>query len=197
MNDTNLLKTKGLEQKLYTAYHQDGLLDLIVGIIIALFGLVILADQPAFVGMIGIPAVFYIPLKQRISQPRMGYIRFESKEKQTFKLTLSVLLGVLVLVALAGLFIVGNGMPDSFRTILRENMRLIFSGFLGVSLLAAALFLNNRRFYVYAVVGVLLVWASMLVPFHLGIAVTALAAILVLTGLYLVIQFIRRYPLDE
>ncbi|MCB9458028.1 MAG: hypothetical protein H6670_00155 [Anaerolineaceae bacterium] len=197
MNDTNLLKTNGLEQKLYTAYHQDGLLDLIVGIIIALFGLVILADQPAFVGMIGIPAVFYIPLKQRISQPRMGYIRFESKEKQTFKLTLSVLLGVLVLVALAGLFIVGNGMPDSFRTILRENMRLIFSGFLGVSLLAAALFLNNRRFYVYAVVGVLLIWASMLVPFHLGIAVTALAAILVLTGLYLVIQFIRRYPLDE
>ena len=32
MNDTKLLKSKGLEQKLYLTYHKDGLLDLTIGI---------------------------------------------------------------------------------------------------------------------------------------------------------------------
>lgn len=197
MNDINLLKSKGLEQKLYLTYHQDGLLDLTIGIIIALFGLVILADQPAFVGLIAIPGVLYIPFKQSISRPRMGFIRFESEQRQAFKLTLSMLLGVAVLVALVALFILTGGMPENLQALIRDNMRLIFSGFLGVSLLAVALLLNNRRFYLYAVVGVLFVWASMLVPFQLGIAVLALAAILILTGSALLVQFIRNYPLED
>ncbi|MAU10033.1 MAG: hypothetical protein CL607_09450 [Anaerolineaceae bacterium] len=197
MNDTKLLKSKGLEQKLYLTYHQDGLLDLTIGIIIALFGLVILADQPAFVGLIAIPGVLYIPFKQSISRPRMGLIRFESEQKQALKLTLSMLLGVAVLIALIVLFTLTGGMPENIQALIRDNMRLIFSGFLGVSLLAVATLLNNRRFYLYAVVGVLLVWASMLVPFHLGIAVMALAAILILTGIALLVQFIRDYPLED
>lgn len=197
MNDTNILKSKGLEQKLYLTYHQDGLLDLTVGIIIALFGMVILSDQPAFIGMMAIPGALYIPFKQSISRPRMGYIRFESEQKQAFKLTLSMLLGVMSLIALIALFVLADGLPENIESIIRDNMRLIFSGFLGVSLLAAAYFLNNKRFYVYAAVGVLLVWASILVPFHLGIAVIALAAVLILMGFALLVQFIHNYPIDD
>ena len=75
-NQTNPKKSE-LRSKLLLLYHQDGILDLVVGTCLLLLTLVMAFDQGAFIGLIGIPAIFYIPFKDQIALPRIGLIRFE------------------------------------------------------------------------------------------------------------------------
>ncbi len=89
-------RSGGLRRKLFMLYHGDGLLDLAAGMTVLLLAAVFAFDAPAFIGLIGIPLILYIPLKDSLAVPRMGLIRFESGEISRRKLLGFLLSGAVV-----------------------------------------------------------------------------------------------------
>ena len=99
MNDINL---KEIEKRTYISYHQDGLIDIFIGIYILLFATAILANNVLDLSTwFVIPAIFpalmvpiWIGLKKRITVPRIGFVKFK-KAGATNKLTV-IFVGTLV-----------------------------------------------------------------------------------------------------
>ena len=75
-----------IEKKTYMSYHQDGLIDIFVGIYVLLFGSGILLNSVAdFSTWFIFPAIFpaimvpiWISVKKQITMPRIGYVKFRS-----------------------------------------------------------------------------------------------------------------------
>jgi len=65
---------KDLGRKAYLSYHQDGLIDILIGLGILGFGLMMLTDSVVFNMLAWMPIIFYVPLKNRITVPRFGYV---------------------------------------------------------------------------------------------------------------------------
>ena len=91
---------KKLQQRTYASNHQDGLLDIIIGLGFIGFGLNMAFDNSAFIFLAWMPIIFYVPFKNRITVPRIGYVKFSTSN--------SIVLGAVfagLLVFLLGLFI--------------------------------------------------------------------------------------------
>jgi len=87
-----------LKRRIYLAYHQDGILDLVAGSVVVGFGAFMLTDNIAFMIFGWLAMMLYVLIKQRITVPRFGFVRIES-EKKTYKKGLtSVGVGVLLFI---------------------------------------------------------------------------------------------------
>ena len=84
MNNTNL---KEVEKKTYKSYHQDGLLDIFIGIYILLFGIgILLSTTGDFNSWFLLPGIFpalmvpiWMSAKKRITITRIGYVKIGNK----------------------------------------------------------------------------------------------------------------------
>ena len=85
---------KQLERRTYLLYHQDGLIDIIIGLCIMGFGLNMFTDSSAFSILAWMPVIFLPGLKNKITVPRLGYAQFD--RKRTGSLRLMAVLMVLV-----------------------------------------------------------------------------------------------------
>ena len=72
---------KEIEKKAFTSYHQDGLIEIFVGIVFILYGSVLLADKAGLIGLCWLPAALIVPFKKKVTVPRMGYVTFHSSRK--------------------------------------------------------------------------------------------------------------------
>jgi hypothetical protein len=153
-------------------------------------------EQTAFIGLIGIPAIFYIPLKNQISIPRMGLIRFDPPKKSRHLLTIITLLGVtlLILFVLGTTFLSGS---EAVQEMIWQNEILIFAALVAGFLFIIGVLMKNQRFMVYAVVSLLLVALSRLLSIRLWASVAGLALLMILVGATLLIRFRRQYPTPD
>ena len=95
--EMNTKEINTLKQRAFTAYHQDGILDLALAAILLGFGTFMLTESVVFLAIGPIIATLYIPLKQKVTVPRFGYVRFESQNKSLAKAWILLGVGVLVL----------------------------------------------------------------------------------------------------
>ena len=61
-----------LERKAYLSYHQDGLIDIIIGLCTVGFAVNMLADNATFTILGWMPVLFFAPLKNWITIPRVS-----------------------------------------------------------------------------------------------------------------------------
>jgi hypothetical protein len=94
---------KDLANRAYMAYHQDGIIDMMLGAGVTGFGLRMFFDSPALIVLSWMPFLFYLPLKTHITAPRFGYVRFTGEEEERMKNTRLILLGLLVFIFVLGL----------------------------------------------------------------------------------------------
>lgn len=129
---------KKLQQRTYASYHQDGLIDIIIGWAIIGFGLNMALDNSAFLFISWLPIILYVPLKNRITVPRIGYVKFSSSNS----LILGIVLAVLM-VLLLGIFILLIVGPDLIPTQISEWFReyylLLFGTIVGLGFAGVAL----------------------------------------------------------
>jgi MFS family permease len=102
-----------LESKAYQDAYADGLIDILVGLSLAAVGIVWLWIEwlPGLVGVV--PAVFsvvLVPIRRRILEPRLGYVRWRAVRLTKERRQLTLLL-VLVMAA----FLAGNGFMYAMR----------------------------------------------------------------------------------
>ncbi|MCZ2808281.1 MAG: hypothetical protein O2V44_02890 [Candidatus Bathyarchaeota archaeon] len=202
--DTSL---REIEKKTYMSYHQDGLLDIFVGVYVLLFGSGILLRSVAdFSTWFVIPAIFpaimvpiWISFKKKITIPRIGYVKFGFRSANKL---MAVLLGLMV--AGLGAFMVfglgafmGQGWALTLRNLIIPNSMIIIG--IGAAIISSlfAYTMGLKRLYVYGLLTLVMFLTGhfITIPFEYFLLTIGLA--IIIYGLVLLKQFIQKYPLTR
>ena len=187
---------KLLERRAYLSYHQDGVIDIIVGLGMLGFGIYLAIDQLFFMLAAWLFLMAYVPLKRWITVPRFGYIEFSlvrthsQKRRGLISMTfLVILLAFILLVGIPGV------LPGGILTTLRIYKELLFGIIFIFLLFGAALMSELIRFSAYAGLAVLLTVMAYWLWLPAYAYTLALGGLILLSGLWMLTRFLRRYPL--
>lgn len=191
-----------IEKKAYMSYHQDGLLDIFVGVYVLGFGLGIWAERffdPGFGSIM--PAILvaallpmWIQAKRKVTMPRIGFVKFGPRGTHRVH---GLFIGLLMMgLAMAFAFtLTQGGSPLWLKTILQYGMILIGI----VSLAICSLFgysMGLRRLYAYGLLTLILFVSGHLIGIFFGYILLILGATVMVDGFALLISFVRKYPLQ-
>jgi len=187
---------KELAKKAYLNYHEDGILDLIMGAsclgIAAFFG----TGNIVFNMFTWMPILFFMPLKNRITFPRIGYVKFDTRHGRPAKLvllmTVSIVLGLFVL---GTAFFLNTGRMDpAVRRWIGEHLILILGLLFAVILTVVAFTTSIRRLFVYAGMAAAFFIASFLLELTEFAGFLAIGVVVFVSGIVQVVRFVRKYP---
>jgi hypothetical protein len=190
MNDR--INMKEIERKAYTAYHEDGLIDIVIGFFIMSFAMLIILDIPTLAGGWASMAVFgYMAFKKSVTVPRIGYVKL--KQNRVFALAIGAFVIGFVVLGLVGFILIKQGIP--------AWMNIIFDNYMiSIGLIGCGLFMFGgyafrvKRMYGYALLTLALFFAGHFVYFPLQYYLLVLSIILIASGLTLLYQFVHKYP---
>ncbi len=192
------INLRNLERQAYLSYHQDGVLDIFIGLSILLFGAWILADMAYLAGAFA--AVFtpiYAQVKKQVTVPRLGFVKFGPTRTAKTQKTVLVLVLVGVMAFLPGVLLFATtemGILAPIRLLIDYGMIVI--GVAGAAVLSVVAYLSElRRLYVYAALVLTLFVSGHFLTAPLPYYLMTLGTIILLSGLYLLITFQRKYPL--
>ncbi len=207
---TTPLNLKEIERKAFRSTYQDGLRDIYLGLVVVGMSISIyrppggysLVNILLILAAVGLANVLFWAGKKFITLPRMGQVRFGAARQQK-KTTLTVILGLVVLIQLAilGLTVlawadpqVGTLVKGFFKAsnVMDLVVAAVGSLFVGPSMILVAHFSDFRRGYYIAVLMSLAVFLMLylnepLYPMLIG-------ALIVLPGLVIFVRFLRKYP---
>jgi len=193
-----------IEKKAYMSYHQDGLLDIFVGVCILGFGLGIWADITLEFGFGSImPAILvatmlpiWIAAKRKITVPRIGFVNFGTRGANKL---IALFIGTMV----AGLFAFFAFTLATFQGGSRQWLDLIFqNGMLIVgfgSLAVCVLFgysMGLKRLYAYGPLAFILLVIGHFISVFFGYILLILGTTVMAAGFALLISFVRKNPLQ-
>ena len=104
---TTLKPIKQLSRQSYQEFHQDGIIDILVGASLLGFALWLQLDVPLFAFICWLSVSFYKSLKNKLTVPRFGFVRFEEDRKQ-FILSI-IAAGIMLILLLAARFLIIEG----------------------------------------------------------------------------------------
>ena len=181
---------KQIQRRVYMSYFQDGLWDILLGVFLVCWGLMVTFDFVAVMG--GFWLVFYmliLGLKRWLVYPRAGYTKIAEARRHQIKM---VILGAIVfLLGLAVIPIFGvNSRPDWFS----EYFMLMLGGMFTLVIIFLAVWWQVYRWYVYAGVVLLAFMSHQWLDTELNLSFFMPGGIIAIYGLVLLVLFLRRYP---
>ncbi len=185
---------KAIERKAYLSYHQDGLVELFIGIAVIVFGALIAYD-PSMVaiagGTIAVVPAMYTATKKLVTIPRLGYVKFASQRKYKIRNVVLFLVVAGVLGNVAGVFAL---IYRPFVIFLVENYMIVV-GVLGAAIFSLAAYLSEiKRFYAYGAVNLVAFPSGYILPTAIYQPIILLGAIITVSGAVLLSRFLRKYP---
>jgi hypothetical protein len=189
-----------LEQKAYLSYHQDGLIDLIIGSIVLCIAISEVMDSSIW-NLIALLLIFaYMPLKRRITFPRLGYVKFNVKRGGVNMRLAGVVATVVLVISLVSILVLMlSGISSSSPLILamRQSPLLVYAllGFIGFGL--AGLVLRLPRLFLYALLSLAMLISGHWLNLPLWLPILLLGGTILAIGAVLLIGFLRRYPMAE
>ncbi|MGB3700092.1 MAG: hypothetical protein WA997_02385 [Anaerolineales bacterium] len=190
---------KKLQQRTYESYHQDGLIDIIFGLGFIGFGHNMALDNSAFLFMGWMPIIFYVPFKNRITVPRIGYVKFSTSNTKMF---IGVAVAVLLFIFLLGTIVYLVGGSDNLSpqltdwlTWFRQYHMLVIGSIAALCCAGAALLTGIRRLYAYAALIVGIFAAGSWLGVNPPIYVLTTGLLIEAVGIWLLIRFLRKYPI--
>jgi len=182
---------QNLEKRVYTSFHDDGLIDIFLGIFFAIDGILMLTDNAAFVGITVLLLFMVPPMKNLLTVPRIGTVKFsrprQTRLAKTYILTL--VLGLLVFL----IFIIyqpGTGI----REWVREYFDLVFGGLFIIFAGIAATLTNQKRFVAYTALVAIIFTSGHFVGWSFPTSLIILGTIVSGTGFGYLIKFLRDHP---
>ena len=187
---------EGLKRKLYLSYHQDGILDLVIGLGILGFGINMYTESSAFIVLSWIGFLLYTPLKRAITVPRMGYVQFDETRKRKTHLAIMLAVGVATFALFLGLFVLmrSDSFSADFEAWFGQYYLLVLGMFPAIALTGAALWTGVYRLLFHALLIVGIIFAGIQLNVHEPYFVMALGSIILLIGLWFLFHFLRKYP---
>ncbi|MDH5733451.1 MAG: hypothetical protein OEY88_06680 [Candidatus Bathyarchaeota archaeon] len=195
-----------VEKKTYMSYHQDGLIDIFVGVYVLLFGVGIsLITLTDFSTWFIIPAIFpaimiplWISAKKRITMPRIGYVKLGSRGANKL---LAIFIGLMV--AGLGIFMVvtfasrSQGWALTLRNLIVSNSMIIIGISAAVISSLFAYTMGLKRLYAYGLLTLVLVLPGHFIAIPFGYSLLIIGLVIFVNGLVLLMRFIRRPPLPQ
>jgi hypothetical protein len=183
---------KQIERKAYWSYHQDGLIDLCLGLVFILFGIMVFTGNSRITWFSGMPVLLIAPLKRMLTAPRIGMVRFShSRNILAVKIGFLALITVFVLYVAIATRLKSPGL-DSWT---RRYYAIAFGSALALFPLFGAISLGVRRFYAYAVVLVIGFSLIQYRPGRLAAVFIAIGSVLFVVGGAVLIRFLLDNPL--
>jgi hypothetical protein len=197
-NDDITKLERKLERRAYLTYHQDGLLDIAFGIGILGVGLMFLTDGSLGFFLSWLPFVLYLPFKRLVTVPRLGYVEFRRQKTGKgifFLLGLVLLLAIFVggILMLSALSLRRGPLVEPGQSI-DQYVWMAVSGIGAVIAAGAVLALRLRRLMVYASLSTIMVVAGYLLDLNPAVYLLILGAVVLITGLVMLIRFLHKYP---
>jgi len=183
-----------IEKKAWQSYLADGMWDLFIGLMMLALGMGILTDISVLGYCIMGLAVLVNPVgKMLITFPRIGRVKFGIfREKKRMKLIIIIVISVCL--TLVG-FILGMTGMDPDEDIPKYVMGPVFAIMFLSIFSSMAYFMDFPRLYIYAVLFGLAMGITEGVKSGVGgVMLVAFGSAIILTGIYLAIQFIRKFP---
>jgi len=189
------INLKEIERKAYTSYHQDGLIDVFAGFLILSFGLWLILDMAWMSWILWFVAVSaYAAAKRVFTIPRIGFVKFaphRAKALLTIALmgfSLSALLGAVAFMQVAG------GSRPLWLVFAAENHMLVIGVSVAASFCVVGYTFRIRRMYAYALLTLVMFVIGQFLYYPLHYYLILVGSLILLTGLTLLIRFVRRYP---
>jgi hypothetical protein len=192
------INMKEIERKAYTAYHQDGVIDITVASIVFLFSIIMLGDTTwlgALGGVAGVLAIsVYAGFKKVVTVPRIGYVKLPQQRAQRMT-AIAIALGILsaLMGVVAFLQTTSQGTPEWLMLLIDNYMLTIGTAVSGLFLLGGYAFKTNR-IYAYALVTLVMFTVGHFFNFPLYYYLAALGTLILACGLFLMILFVSKYP---
>jgi hypothetical protein len=194
-----------IEKKAYMSYHQDGLLDIVIGVYALSFGLGIVAEKildfsfaaimPGILIAIILP--IWIEAKRKITMPRIGFVKFGARgSNKLFAIFLGLAAAGLGAFFLFTLATFQNGKPMWIDTIFQYSMIVIG---LGAAIIASlfAYTMGLKRLHAYGLLTLGLFASGYFLSLPFEYLLLAIGSVIIASGAILLAQFIRRYPLPK
>ncbi len=194
-----------VERRTYMSYHQDGLLDIFVGVFILSFGFgILLMTVTEFSTWFVIPAIFpaimvpiWVSAKKQITMPRIGYVKFRIAGANRL---MAVFLGLMV--AGLGVFMVFSFSSSQAWALTLRNL-IVSNGMIIIGISAAAISslfaytMGLKRLYAYGILTLVLFLAGHFITIPFGYFLLTIGLVIIINGFVLLTQFIRKYPLPQ
>jgi len=196
-----------IEKKAYMSYHQDGLIDIVIGVYALSFGLGIAMDRiwgfsfgaimPAILISIVLP--IWIHAKRKITMPRIGFVKFGARgANKLFALLLGLSVAGLGFALTFGFFMATgqNGRPVWIEMLFQYGM--IWIG-LGASVIGSlfAYTMGLKRLHGYGLLTLALFVSGYFLSIPFEYFVLAIGSVIIASGAALLVRFIRKYPLPK
>jgi hypothetical protein len=182
-------------------YHGDGLLDIVIGLGILIFAIGMILDQTAFTGawiVLLLPALRSV--KKSITVPRLRYtdLRPAPNAQWKVKLVIVTVAGVVALLFTLGLVVFTRNETIPALTAWIREYGLVIVGVLLAGLLSLIAWATGaKRVYAYAALAVIIFASGYWVNLEFPLYLTVLGAIILLSGMVVLVQFMRKYPVLE
>jgi len=200
------MSLKEVEKRTYMSYHQDGLLDIFVGVYVLLFALsILLMTVTDFSTWFVIPAIFpaimvpiWVSAKKQITLPRIGYVKFRSRGANRL---MAVFLGLMVFGL--GAFAVFTFASRSQAWALTLRNLIISNGMIIIGIGAASISslfaytMGLKRLYAYGLLTLALFFAGYFITIPFGYFLLTIGLVIIINGFVLLMRFIRKYPLPQ
>jgi len=202
MNNVNL---KDVEKRTYVAYHQDGIIDMFIGVYILVFtsGIIInniLEISTWFVAPAILPAIMvplWISLKKKVTIPRIGYVKF--KTSNTSRVT-GLFLGTLVsgvLVFFLFAFSSTQSWAQPIKEMIVSNSMLVIG--IGAFAIASifAYVVGLKRLYAYGVLALTFFAVAQIIVFPFEYILVTMGVTTICYGVILLWKFTKKYPVTH
>ena len=196
-----------IEKKAYMSYHQDGLLDIFVGLYALAFGLGMIADKTLEFGfgtimpaiLIAIVLPIWIEAKRKITMPRIGFVKFGTRgSNKLFALLLGLAVAGLGVFMLFSVFLATGqiGRPWWIEILFQYGM--IWIG-LGAAVIGSlfAYTMGLKRLHGYGLLTLALFVGGYFLSFPFEYLLLVVGSVIIASGAALLVQFVRRYPLPK
>jgi hypothetical protein len=194
--------SKEREQPAYMRYHEDGLLDLLVGLGVLLAGLTMLVDSDLPLPVLWV--VLWVPIwmsaKKSITARRLPDVEVPKQHLAGMMRAGVFIVLMLVLALLAGMVVLWGrstgSVPAGFLEGLREYVMVVL-GVTGAFVMGVAALLSGlERLYAYAVLIAVAFVGGYLLNAPIALAITVVASIIMLCGAGMLVRFVRKYPIQ-
>lgn len=189
---------KQLERRTYLRTHQDGLIDIIIGLCVMGFGLSMFSDSSAFSILAWMPIVLLPALKNRITVPRLGYAQFDRKRTGPMRL-MAVLMVLGLVMLLAGVFVfigVRNRSPE-MTAWLKTYLMVVLAAVAAFVMVLSGWMSGIKRLHAYAALTLMVVAGGDWLGVEPPVFVLVLGALIMVSGLVLLARFLLKYPAEK
>ena len=201
---------KKLASKAYLSYHQDGLIDILIGWILLSIGVGMATGWQGPWALLGfiVSGSLYALLKRSVIIPRMGYVEFAQTPRRevltriVYPLVVCTFMLALLLTA-APPKGVAPGVQVWTPSEAWPELRLWVEGkgtfLIGIAALAlfavVGLATEIRRLYGYALLSLVIMSGGQLLALETHIPVFALGSIILAVGAAMLVRFLRKHPI--